>query len=371
MWHLAPSIFLQERAEASFPTSCLDTAPSVPSKSKTTQDESCWSGSLTDAYLRFLSGTTLKPFQSAIPTLEATSNGSLSGAIPWLSQVDFPAKTYRSPVKAPALPENDQDSGKNLPGLLAKYDPATHSLKTAQLSLLEDSMSSSVTLPRSGWMRSGRLYPQPRLVLPIEESASGYWRTPTVGMLNADRAKDPEYANRKRAKGQTITLADQVKWPTPTQSDGTGGPGNSGREGGMNLRTAVALWPTPTVCGNYNRKGASATSGDGLATAVKQFPTPTTRDHKGGANWANRQRDGKPRPVGDMTLPDVVEAQGGSLNPVWVCWLQGFPLNWFQAGGISSPMSDESLLASKTASVNSKPLAIPKYPSKPPSPGES
>ena len=138
----------------------------------------------------------------------------------------------------------------------------------------------------------------------------------------------------------------------------------------MNLEEAVAMWPTPTVCGNYNRKGASTTSGDGLATAVKQFPTPTTRDHKGGANWANRQRDGKPRPVGDMTLPDVVEAQGGSLNPVWVCWLQGFPLNWFQAGGIPSPMSDESLPELRTGSASSKPLAMPKCRCNVLSPGE-
>jgi len=28
--------------------------------------------------------------------------------------------------------------------------------------------------------------------------------------------------------------------------------------------------PTPTVCGNYNRKGASKTSGDGLATAINK-----------------------------------------------------------------------------------------------------
>ena len=39
--------------------------------------------------------------------------------------------------------------------------------------------------------------------------------------------------------------------------------------------TASGLWPTPTVCGNHNRKGASPTSGDGLATAVKKWPTPT------------------------------------------------------------------------------------------------
>jgi hypothetical protein len=37
----------------------------------------------------------------------------------------------------------------------------------------------------------------------------------------------------------------------------------------------VKQWPTPTVCGNYNRKGASTTSGDGLATAVRMWPTPT------------------------------------------------------------------------------------------------
>lgn len=40
------------------------------------------------------------------------------------------------------------------------------------------------------------------------------------------------------------------------------------------------LWPTPSVCGNYNRKGASKTSGDGLATAVKMWPTPLARDSR-------------------------------------------------------------------------------------------
>jgi hypothetical protein len=44
--------------------------------------------------------------------------------------------------------------------------------------------------------------------------------------------------------------------------------------------TDSGLWPTPTVCGNYNRKGASATSGDGLATAVQKWPTPTANDSK-------------------------------------------------------------------------------------------
>ena len=71
-----------------------------------------------------------------------------------------------------------------------------------------------------------------------------------------------------------------------------------------------------------------------------------------------------------MTLPDVVEAHGGSLNPVWVCWLMNFPLNWFQAGGTPSPMSDESLPASKTGLDNSRPSAMPKCRCNVLSPGE-
>lgn len=59
----------------------------------------------------------------------------------------------------------------------------------------------------------------------------------------------------------------------------TVGPHKNAREYG--------LWPTPTVCGNYNRKGASKTSGDGLATAL-----------------------------------------GGTPNPLWVEWLMGWPIGW-------------------------------------------
>jgi len=41
------------------------------------------------------------------------------------------------------------------------------------------------------------------------------------------------------------------------------------------------LLPTPTVCGNYNRKGASPTSGDGLITALrKMWPTMLARDSR-------------------------------------------------------------------------------------------
>lgn len=52
-------------------------------------------------------------------------------------------------------------------------------------------------------------------------------------------------------------------------------------------------WPTVTVCGNNNRKGASPKSGDGLMTRVREressWPTPNARDWKDtGATQGNR-----------------------------------------------------------------------------------
>lgn len=118
--------------------------------------------------------------------------------------------------------------------------------------------------------------------------------------------------------------------------------------------TESGLWPTPTVCGNYNRKGASATSGDGLATRVAMWPTPCATDHKGsgktgtlrdrldyaaerGATKSNTyatpqardyrtgQTDQWEDPERTRNLNDQV---GGQLNPTWVEWLMGWPLGW-------------------------------------------
>lgn len=55
------------------------------------------------------------------------------------------------------------------------------------------------------------------------------------------------------------------------------------------------LWlPTLTVHGNYNRKGASKTSGDGLVTALKAASSE----------------------------------DGGPLSPTWAEWFMGWPMGW-------------------------------------------
>lgn len=86
------------------------------------------------------------------------------------------------------------------------------------------------------------------------------------------------------------------------------------------------LWPTPTVYGNYNKKGSSKNAGDGLATAVKMWPTPTARDWKGARTPEKLAEKGR---NATNSLPDAVRAEiTGQLNPTWVEWLMGFPLGW-------------------------------------------
>ena len=92
-----------------------------------------------------------------------------------------------------------------------------------------------------------------------------------------------------------------------------------GKSSNRGLAASAAMWPTPTVCGNYNRKGASKTSGDGLATAVLKCATPTARDWRSGkASQATHDKNSRP----------LSEQIGGALNPTWVEWLIGWPIGW-------------------------------------------
>jgi hypothetical protein len=105
--------------------------------------------------------------------------------------------------------------------------------------------------------------------------------------------------------------------------------------------TAFGLWATPTICGNYNRKGASKTSGDGLATQARMWPTPNAGDYKAGmSNAPNRQQSSLPRSVG--IAEGVSSGRRGGLNPTWVEWLMGFPMGWTVLKASATPSSRKS-----------------------------
>lgn len=168
----------------------------------------------------------------------------------------FHARTSAPQAMGPASMASARDSGAKWPALFARYSPATSSWKTAQCSLLGALDEFSETWPRWGSMRNGESYLRPTLAHPICESASGLWQT-----LVADDAV-PRVRGKWNSRGEP-KLSAQVK----------------------------QLAPTLTVHGNYNRKGASQTSGDGLITTLRQ--------------------------LGETD---------GHLNPEWAEWFMGWPI---------------------------------------------
>lgn len=141
--------------------------------------------------------------------------------------------------------------------------------------------------------------------------------------------------------------------------------------------SASSLLPTLTVDGNYNRKGASKESGDGLRTALLPTLTVCLRDNRGGENpegparpsletlaktgalptllSSAESRGGQTYGRGNLTLrgtlqqlptlttrdekgpgpanktrggKDLPLTLGGHLNPTWCLWFMGFAVDW-------------------------------------------
>ena len=215
-----------------------------------------------------------------------------SGKDEWIaSMLDSLAKIFQSPAMAKALKESEADSGKRLKGSLAKFNPKNSTWKTVQQSLLEDSTLFLETWPSWGMTLDGVCYLRPELV------------------------------------------------PRTYELDGG----------------ALQGVPTVTVHGNYNRKGLSKSSGDGLSTWVNSWPTPTASAYKGTSKATLTRKNGKSRERD--RLDHAVMAQmlkfptprasdknghqiapgrqggdglnqriGGQLNPAWVEWLMGWPI---------------------------------------------
>ena len=204
----------------------------------------------------------------------------------------FPARTSASQGRAPESLESAQECGPTWRASLAKFDRDSSSWKTVQLSLLGASELSSVTWPRSGMTADGQCWELPMLGRRTSETGSGLWPTPTCPNGGRSVAHVTDWRSERTAYT------------------------DKGKKVQVDLAQAVKRWPTPTVCGNHNRKGASPTSGDGLATAVQRFTTPCSDD--------TGHRKAKYAQGGTALSTQA----GGSLNPTWVEWLMGWPLGW-------------------------------------------
>lgn len=229
----------------------------------------------------------------------APSTASLGAELLTWFLAAFRARTFQPPAKAQESTANAPACGGRWRELSVKYDRDTCSWRTHRSLWDEDLSACSLTLPKWGSMRNGVLSELLTLEHRTAANDAGLWPTPNVpnggrscAHVTDWRGTDGRTAYHNGKKVQ-VGLEHAAKyWPTPTSTLGTNGgkvtPAKS-REGGTLIEALSnrTQWATPTVCGNYNRAGASAKSGDGLATQA-----------------------------------------GGSLNPTWVEWLMGWPLGW-------------------------------------------
>ena len=135
--------------------------------------------------------------------------------------------------------------------------------------------------------------------------------------------------------------------PTPTQ-DSASERTNKYKQGGTPLTVAVKMFPTPTVgCeegGEQSKRVEQTKSGgfilrkknkpnstfgaklsDAMLYLERIYPTPTARDFKDAAyqpTWKESRDQSLPRTVLKNNKP------GGKLNPNFVEFLMGYPMNW-------------------------------------------
>jgi hypothetical protein len=274
------------------------------------------------------------------------------------SAADSPAKTSASPVKGQGSTGHARVFGVSTRVSLASYDPATSSWRTSQLSLLEDSGELSGTWPRSGMTRNGTAF----LLLPLapltDVIGSGLWPTPSV-KGNYNRAGLSE----KSGDGLS-TAVNRDMWPTPNAADGQGGrktpdedlmtgKRSSGAKVQVSLRDAVRrdelrAWPTPTARLGQARGAqpkryldpARSNDLDDAVALAETFKTPTSAPFSHGGSGGE--------------LHKQVAPSGGPLNPQWVAWLMGFPIDWTSLPPSGTRSSRKSRNGSGSGSLTTK-----------------
>ena len=323
-------LFSRALAAASSADASWAGEPSVPSNS-TPMPHAFLSHGRTTAYSR------LSRFGMTFAPLTESHGAAL---LMW-SLAASRARTSASPARASVSRAPAAASGPTWRGSLARFDPDTHSWRTSQRSLFADSSESWVTWPASGMTAAGQCWELPTLAHPISGTVFGFSvPTPvasdgTTGALIGEQDEFyttatglPRKINRNGTDG-SVGLARLVRmWPTPAATLGTKAgrvTRRKAREGGTLIEAISARkrWPTPH---GFSPDGRSnGPSGNELGRAVnRRFRTPMASDGKTSQRETLADRMAKRQQI---RLSHQV-AVGGSLNPMWVEWLMGWPLGW-------------------------------------------
>jgi len=287
-WH-----YLQGREAASWAGFCWAGVPSALSRLIPTAGRYCSHGSETDCSHRFPSGMTSPPSTDDLGAATSTSSAAAS-----------PVRTSAPPDTRQESPAPAAASGLSTLASLAKFDPASHSWKTPQLSLFGDWTSCSVIWPRWGFMLAGECWALDTLERHISAIASGLSRG---SMLQTPTSFDARTPMSNRGKGTLSQQSDRLqRWqmlPTPTKFDATGN---------------VTSW---------RGRGSLRQRGD----RIQRWDTPSRAD----AHSAAYNRTGPYEGLGQKHLQaqaferlTPLDSPTGKLNPEWVEWLMGWPMRW-------------------------------------------
>jgi len=164
-------IYLQEQEGGSWEECSSDTPQFVLWKLNPIADESCSNGNETASCQSSQSGMMSAPLTEPLGGEKSMSfaEGSL-------------AKTLAVHGEVQDCKESEADSGEKWPESLAKYDLNTHSWRTHQGLLFEDSTESLEIFPRWGMTQGGELYPLECAAHLTEENASGSLPTPRAAV---------------------------------------------------------------------------------------------------------------------------------------------------------------------------------------------
>lgn len=297
-WH-----FLQGQEEVSSEAICWDGERFAPSSGPTTLGRYCLPDSETGCCPDSRSG-----MMSKHSTETPGEDESMS------SQADFPAKTFPPQAKERESTEQGLECGSTWQGSFARFDPNSSSWKTPQCSLLEGLDVFLETWPRWGMMRNGACSELSTLAPRTDEIESGLLPTSLASIATHG------WPNQRDSSGRPGLQMAAMMWQTPVADDSVSrerGKFNSRGEPKLSAQVKIA---SPTV--NDAKNSTLPPSQIGRASLVgdvMRMATPQARDFRTG----QRSRWGDPRR--SQNLNDQI---GGQLNPPWVEWLMGWPIEW-------------------------------------------
>jgi hypothetical protein len=261
----------------------------------------------------------------------------------------FPVNRTR-PLVDDWEPKTTAISGASLPESFANLDPDGLWRKTFQDCCqpnLDGSLAEySETWPRAGMTQSGTAYLLSPLAPLIDAIGSGLWPTPCAQEDN--KSPEAHLAMKTRMKGgprQTITslnvmvkAIDREMWPTPQATDSF--------RSRLDPETLVSTYERA----RHRQRGAPSDLGTQVLWRGL-WSSPTVRD---AGTLANVRRGHGSSDKGNEWIQPLPVQVGGTLNPMWVEWLMGYPLGWTDCADSVMPSSRRSPNGSGGASSKRK-----------------